>query len=153
MTRATTTSSAEQRAPGLAAQDGTSTLIRNVAVIRTGSGAGHPEHVYGTRKPTLWWIFTSRRWNLTATGRRPSLLEYEIPYRSLLPKKLVNLLLSGDVISADTYIAKMAFAPAMALGEAAGAAAALAVKSGVAPKELRWPGPLQWQETGFSCEE
>lgn len=38
------------------------TPIRNVAVISTGSGAGHPEHIYGTRKPTLWWIFTSRRW-------------------------------------------------------------------------------------------
>jgi glyoxylase-like metal-dependent hydrolase (beta-lactamase superfamily II) len=38
------------------------TPIRNVAVISTGSGRAHPEHLYGTRKPALWWIFTSRRW-------------------------------------------------------------------------------------------
>jgi hypothetical protein len=98
-------------------------------------------------------FFTSRRWNLTAGGPRPPLLQYEIPYRSLLPKKLGNLLLTGDVISADTYMAKMAFAPAMALGEAAGVAAALSVESGVVPKELKWPGPLRWSQTGFSCEE
>jgi N-acyl homoserine lactone hydrolase len=36
--------------------------IRNVTVINTGSGDAHPEHLYGSRKPALWWIFTSRRW-------------------------------------------------------------------------------------------
>jgi N-acyl homoserine lactone hydrolase len=36
--------------------------IRNVTVINTGSGAAHPEHLYGSRKPALWWIFTSRQW-------------------------------------------------------------------------------------------
>lgn len=36
--------------------------IRKVTVIRIGWGAGHHEHVYGTRKPALWWIFASRRW-------------------------------------------------------------------------------------------
>lgn len=36
--------------------------IRLVRVISTGSGEAHPEHIYGTRKPSLWWIFTSRRW-------------------------------------------------------------------------------------------
>lgn len=36
--------------------------IQNVTVINTGSGAAHPEHLYGTKKPALWWIFTSRRW-------------------------------------------------------------------------------------------
>lgn len=38
------------------------TSIHKVAVISTGSGAAHPEHLYGTKKPALWWIFTSRRW-------------------------------------------------------------------------------------------
>lgn len=56
-----TTASADHLAPGLAAADGPSTPVRSVKVIRTGSGAGHPEHVYGTRKPALWWIFTSPR--------------------------------------------------------------------------------------------
>ena len=31
-------------------------------MVSTGSGSAHPEHLYGTRKPALWWIFTSRRW-------------------------------------------------------------------------------------------
>jgi glyoxylase-like metal-dependent hydrolase (beta-lactamase superfamily II) len=33
------------------------TPIQNVSVVTTGYGLGHREHVYGTRKPTLWWIF------------------------------------------------------------------------------------------------
>ena len=36
--------------------------IKSVTVISTGSGEVHPEHILGTRKPTLWWILTSRRW-------------------------------------------------------------------------------------------
>ena len=36
--------------------------IKSVSVISTGSGEVHPEHIFGTRKPTLWWIFTSKRW-------------------------------------------------------------------------------------------
>lgn len=36
--------------------------IRAVRVISTGGGAAHPEHLYGTRKPTLWWVFASRKW-------------------------------------------------------------------------------------------
>lgn len=40
----------------------TTSPVSRVSVITTGSGAIHPEHMYGTRKPTLWWVFTSRRW-------------------------------------------------------------------------------------------
>lgn len=40
----------------------TQSKVRNVDVITTGRGAGHPEHFYGTKKPTLWWIFTSKQW-------------------------------------------------------------------------------------------
>jgi glyoxylase-like metal-dependent hydrolase (beta-lactamase superfamily II) len=36
--------------------------IKSISVISTGSGEVHPEHIFGTRKPTLWWIFTSKRW-------------------------------------------------------------------------------------------
>jgi glyoxylase-like metal-dependent hydrolase (beta-lactamase superfamily II) len=31
-------------------------------VIRTGEAEGHHEHIYGTSKPALWWIFFGRRW-------------------------------------------------------------------------------------------
>ncbi len=37
-------------------------VIRAVSVITTGDGEVHHEHVYGTRKPELWWIFFGRRW-------------------------------------------------------------------------------------------
>ncbi len=40
----------------------TASRVSRVSVISTGSGAIHPEHMYGTRKPDLWWVFTSRRW-------------------------------------------------------------------------------------------
>lgn len=36
--------------------------IRAVSVIMTGEGEVHHEHVYGTRKPELWWFFLGRRW-------------------------------------------------------------------------------------------
>jgi glyoxylase-like metal-dependent hydrolase (beta-lactamase superfamily II) len=35
--------------------------IGAVSVVRTGEGEGHHEHIYGTRKPALWWIFFGRR--------------------------------------------------------------------------------------------
>jgi glyoxylase-like metal-dependent hydrolase (beta-lactamase superfamily II) len=35
--------------------------IEKVSVITTGRGSGHHEHVYGTNKPTLWWIFFGKR--------------------------------------------------------------------------------------------
>jgi N-acyl homoserine lactone hydrolase len=40
----------------------TATAVRNVSVITTGSGWIHPEHMYGTRKPSLWWIVASKQW-------------------------------------------------------------------------------------------
>lgn len=36
--------------------------IHNVQVISTGTVDIHPQHAYGSRAPTLWWILTSRRW-------------------------------------------------------------------------------------------
>ncbi len=36
--------------------------VRSVRVITTGSGSLHPEHMYGSRKPTLWWVARSKEW-------------------------------------------------------------------------------------------
>lgn len=36
--------------------------VSSVGVISTGSGALHPEHMYGTRKPALWWVARSKEW-------------------------------------------------------------------------------------------
>jgi N-acyl homoserine lactone hydrolase len=41
---------------------GEGNLTKSVTVVSTGSGEVHPEHIFGTRKPALWWIFTSRKW-------------------------------------------------------------------------------------------
>lgn len=36
--------------------------IRNVHVVSTGTVDIHPQHAYGSRTPSYWWILTSRRW-------------------------------------------------------------------------------------------
>lgn len=63
---------------------------------------------------------------------------YEIPYRCLLPRKIDGLLVAGRCISTDqqSYESFRAMAPTMCLGEAAGTAAALCVKSKKSPKEI-----------------
>jgi len=63
---------------------------------------------------------------------------YWIPYRSLLAKEFSNLLVAGRCISVDhrTHHATKEIPPCMATGEAAGTAGAMAVGSGVSPKEL-----------------
>lgn len=35
--------------------------VRNVSVLEIGRARLHTEHMHGTRKPALWWIFLSRR--------------------------------------------------------------------------------------------
>lgn len=64
---------------------------------------------------------------------------YYIPYRSLLPKEFSNLLVAGRCISVDHRVhhATKEIPPCMATGEAAGTAAALAVRAGIDPKALR----------------
>ncbi|MCS6926089.1 MAG: FAD-dependent oxidoreductase [Candidatus Binatia bacterium] len=63
---------------------------------------------------------------------------YYIPYRSLLPRELSNLLVAGRCISVDHRVhhATKEIPPCMATGEAAGTAAALAVRMGREPKQL-----------------
>ena len=63
---------------------------------------------------------------------------YSIPYRSLLPKEIRNLLVAGRCIS-ETHEAQAStrILPIVCcLGEAAGLAASLAVKKSVSPKEV-----------------
>jgi hypothetical protein len=61
---------------------------------------------------------------------------YEIPYRCLVPGKTENLLVSGRCISADNLAESSirAIFACMQTGEAAGTAAAIAIKEGVTPK-------------------
>ena len=63
---------------------------------------------------------------------------YDIPYRSLVPKKIKNLLVAGRAISAthEAMSAIRVMAPCMAMGEAAGRAAKMTVRQGVQPAEI-----------------
>ncbi len=63
---------------------------------------------------------------------------YDIPYRCLVPKKIDGLLVAGRCISSgqEAYESHRAIIPIMAIGEAAGAAAALCCKNDLTPREL-----------------
>jgi len=63
---------------------------------------------------------------------------YDIPYRSLVPLNVENLLVAGRSISAthEAMSAIRVMAPCMAMGEAAGRAAKMAVRNGVLPSEI-----------------
>jgi hypothetical protein len=69
---------------------------------------------------------------------------YDIPYRALLPKGLEYLIVAGRCISSEQqpYESHRAMVPIMAIGQAAGAAAALSAKQGVTPRRLN-VGDLQ----------
>ena len=63
---------------------------------------------------------------------------YDIPYRCLVPKEIENLLVAGRCISADHQAigSTRVMAPCMAMGQAAGLAAALSVQARVTPRHL-----------------
>lgn len=63
---------------------------------------------------------------------------YGVPYRCLVPKNIDNLLVAGRCISAASPAAGAirVMPPAMAMGHAAGVAAALCLKNGAAPRNL-----------------
>jgi hypothetical protein len=63
---------------------------------------------------------------------------FDIPYRSLVPKKVEGLVLSGRCISCAQapFQSARSMAPAMAVGHASGCAAALAAAKGVPPRKL-----------------
>ncbi len=63
---------------------------------------------------------------------------YDIPFGSLVPKKIKNLLVAGRSISTthEAMSAIRVMAPCMAMGEAAGRAAKIAVRKGITPGEI-----------------
>lgn len=63
---------------------------------------------------------------------------YDIPYRSLVPQRIKNLLVAGRSISSthEAMSAIRVMAPCMAMGEAAGRAAKLAVKHQITPGDV-----------------
>jgi hypothetical protein len=68
----------------------------------------------------------------------PPGLDYDIPYRCLVPRNVDGLLVAGRCLSAD-YLAENSLrliVPCFATGEAAGTAAAVAVRRGVEPRDV-----------------
>jgi hypothetical protein len=65
-------------------------------------------------------------------------LGFEIPYRSLIPADLDNVLLAGRCISASqpAFQSARSMAPNMAISQASGTAAAMCMKTGCRPADL-----------------
>jgi hypothetical protein len=63
---------------------------------------------------------------------------FDIPYRTLVPRQIDGLVLTGRCISCEQapFQSARSMAPAMAIGHASGCAAALAAKGNVAPRNL-----------------
>ena len=63
---------------------------------------------------------------------------YGVPYRCLVPLKVENLLVAGRCLSATSEAAGAVrvMPPVMAMGQAAGTAAALCLKTGATPRTL-----------------
>jgi hypothetical protein len=61
-----------------------------------------------------------------------------IPYRCMLPQNTENLLVAGRCVSYEAPVANCirCMPQCMAMGQAAGAAAAIAVKQGVTPRNI-----------------
>ncbi|WP_218103799.1 FAD-dependent oxidoreductase [Paenibacillus hemerocallicola] len=72
------------------------------------------------------------------TDEFPTANAYEIPYRSLVPVGLDNLLVAGRCISAthEALSAVRVMPPCFAMGQAAGVAAALCAERGTAPRRV-----------------
>ncbi len=64
--------------------------------------------------------------------------KYQVPYRILVPQKVDNLLVAGRCVSC-THVALgslRVMVPCMAMGEAAGVAAALSLSHGITPRQV-----------------
>ncbi|HEV2359099.1 MAG TPA: FAD-dependent oxidoreductase [bacterium] len=72
------------------------------------------------------------------TGELATANIYQIPFRSLLPRGIEQLLVAGRSLSAthEALAAVRVMPPAMAMGQAAGTAAAMAVRSGTPPRRI-----------------
>lgn len=88
----------------------------------------------------------------TRTGVRPEPLTSgtvaTVPLSALIPKESRNLLVAGRCVSSDRLAnsALRVQAPCMAMGQAAGAAAALAAQAGTTPREVPFPSLVELLE-------
>ena len=78
------------------------------------------------------------RWEYVGGGTAPTGLTYQIPYRCLLPVEIDGLVVAGRCLSAthDAHASVRSMGQCMAMGEAAGVAAAQAADAAVAPRDV-----------------
>ncbi len=78
---------------------------------------------------------------VTEESRRCRAQPYDIPLRALIARDVDGLLLGGRCISGD-FLAHSSYrvtGNAVAMGQAAGATAALSARRGCLPHEIAWP--------------
>jgi hypothetical protein len=78
---------------------------------------------------------------VTEENRRYRAQPYDIPLRALIARDVDGLLLAGRCISGD-FLAHSSYrvtGNAVAMGQAAGAVAALSARTGCLPHEVVWP--------------
>ena len=61
---------------------------------------------------------------------------YDLPYRSIVPKNVENMLIVGKIMSLSEDFKRDCLPENMATGQAAGVAAAICVKKGITPRQL-----------------
>jgi len=99
-------------------------------------GVRETRRITGGFSPTLHEVFANK---FSDTVVKPySHREMRIPYRSLVPQKVDNLLVAGRCLSAkqDAMVQLRLIPVCFASGQAAGTAAALALREGVTPRNL-----------------
>ena len=70
---------------------------------------------------------------------------YTIPFRSLVPEKITNLMFAGRILSADpvAFASVRGMPQCMSMGHATGTAAALALSAGVAVQNVPVPSLIR----------
>ncbi|MEZ5943026.1 MAG: FAD-dependent oxidoreductase [Planctomycetaceae bacterium] len=105
------------------------------------AGLRHPEAVCRATFPIdVHALSTAGNQEVDQSFKQGGLKPYDIPYPALVAADVDGLLMAGRCISGD-FIAHSSYrvtGNAVALGEAAGLAAAQSLKNGVLPHELKW---------------
>ncbi|MCA9046927.1 MAG: FAD-dependent oxidoreductase, partial [Planctomycetaceae bacterium] len=105
------------------------------------AGLRHPEAVCRATFPIdVHALSTAGNQEVDQSFKQGGLKPYDIPYPALVAADVDGLLMAGRCISGD-FIAHSSYrvtGNAVALGEAAGLAAAQSLKNDVLPHELKW---------------
>ena len=99
-------------------------------------GIRETRRVLGAISPSLDEVKNNRFHDTVAKPYADT--EMRVPYRSLVPQRVENLLVAGRCISAqqDAMVPLRLIPVCLVTGQAAGTAAALAIKENVAPRQL-----------------